>query len=187
MKQYQLLLTVACLSVIFVLFSGVCFAIEPDDARVTPIWSNETPDRGTSVTLRVFYINDYVDPVTIQRVGVHLDWMEEDAFAGQDLSDEPVTIQSSSGDYFPPIVVSIPQDVSYGAHTYFISVQFVDETYWDSPTKTLEIQSADGTNDGGNGGTDGGDQPDILLIAVGVAAVAVVAVLIVAIIFRRKK
>lgn len=187
MKQSQLLFTVACLSVIFVLFSGVCSAIEQNDARVTPIWSNETPDRGTSVTLKVFYINDYVEPVTIQKVGVHLDWMDEDNFAGQDVSDDPETIQSSSGYQFPPIVVSIPQDVSYGAHTYFISVQFVDETYWDSPTRTLEIQSAEGTNDGGNGGTDGGGQPDILLIVVGVAAVAVVAVLIVAIVFRRKK
>jgi hypothetical protein len=185
MKQSQLLLTVACLSVIFVLFSGVCSAIEQDEARVTPIWSNETPDRGTSVTLTVFYINDYVEPVTIQKVGVHLDWMDEDAFAGQDVSDAPVTIQSSEGYQFPPIIVSIPQDASYGTHTYFISVQFVDEDYWDSPTRTLEIQSAGGN--GGNGSTDGGGQPDILLIVVGVAAVAVVAVFIVAIVFRRKK
>lgn len=192
MKQFRLLVTMACFSVIFVLFSGAATALEQDEARVTLMWSNETPDRGTSVTLTVFFINDYVEELTIERIGIHLDWMGEDSFIGQDLSDEPVTIPPSPGsNYFPPITVVIPQDVSYGSHSYYIGVDGIQgesTTFsWDSPIRTIQIQPAGETDDGGNGAADADGQPDTLLIIVGVVAVAGVALLVMFLIFRRKK
>ncbi len=190
MKLSQLLLTVNCLSIIFVLF-GVGFALEQDEARVTPIWSNETPDLGSSVLLNIFYINDYVEEVTIERIGVHLDWMEQDSFVGLNLSNNPVTVSSSGSYAFQPITVVIPNDVSYGIHSYFIGVDGIQgestSFSWDSLTRTIQIQPAGGNNDGGNGGADVDGQPDTLLIIVGVAIVAGVAVLIMILIFKRKK
>jgi LPXTG-motif cell wall-anchored protein len=196
MKQSQLLRITACLGIIFVLFSGVVSALEQDEARMTPIWQpTQTPTPGSVVTLTVFFINDYSEPLTVQRVGVHTDWMEEEAFAGQDISDNPVLVPTSDGYQFPPITVQIPQDTSIGEHLYFVGVdgllQNSTEFTWDSPTRTLQIiESGNGGNNGGNGGngsTNGDGQQNQLLIIVGVAAVAGAALLVLFIIFRRKK
>jgi hypothetical protein len=196
MKQLHLLRILACFGIICVLLSSVVFALEQDEARMTPIWQpTQTPTPGSFVTLTVFFINDYSEPLTVQRVGVHTDWMEDEAFAGQDVSDNPVTVQSSDGYQFPPINVQIPQDASIGEHLYFVGIdgllQNSTEFTWDSPTRTLQIieSEEDGTNggNGDNGSTNGDGQQNQLLIIVGVAAVAGAAILILFIIFRRKK
>jgi hypothetical protein len=196
MKPSRLLLILACFSIICVLFSGIVSALEQDEARITPIWQpTETPTPGSIVMLTIFFINDYSEPLTIERVGVHIDWMEEEGFLGHDMSDNPVTVQSSDGYQFPPINVQIPQDASIGEHLYFVGVdgllQNSTEFTWDSPTRTLQIieSEEDGSNggNGDNGSTNGDGQQNQLLIIVGVAAVAGAAILILFIIFRRKK
>jgi hypothetical protein len=196
MKLSRLLLILACFSIFYVPFSGVVSALEQDEARVTPIWQpTETPTPDSVVTLTIFFINDYSEPLTIQRVGVHIDWMEEEKFVGHDLSDDPVIVPTSGGHYFPPITITVPQDVSAGIHDYFIGVDgiLVNSTTftWDSSTRALQIQDSgeDGTN-GGNGG-DGDTSSDVqqnpLLIIVGVAVVVGVAAVIMILLFRRKK
>jgi hypothetical protein len=196
MKPSRLLLILACFSIICVLFSGIVSALEQDEARITPIWQpTETPTPGSIVMLTIFFINDYSEPLTIERVGVHIDWMEEEGFLGHDMSDNPVTVQSSDGAYFPPINVQVPQDASIGDHPYFVGVEGIlansTEFSWDSQTRTLQIQSSgeDGTNggNGGDGATNGDGQQNQLLIIVGVAIVAGAAVLIMILIFRRNK
>ncbi len=195
MKKSRWLLIIAFFSICCILPSGGVSPLEQDEARMTPIWSNETPNPGSIVRLTVFFINDYSEPLTIQRVGVHIDWMEPEGFAGVDISDEPVTVQSSGGYAFPQINVQVPQDASVGTHSYFVGVDGIlansTEFNWDSPTRTLQILSSgeDGTN-GGNGGdgtTNADGQLNQMLIIVGVAAAAGAAVLVMILIFRRKK
>ena len=194
MKSSRLLLKIACFIIVCSFFNGVVSALEQEEARIIPMWSNETPNPGTIVTLTVFFINDYSEPLTIDHVGVHVDWMEEGGFLGHDISDNPVTVQSSNGAAFPPINVQIPQDATIGTHIYFIGVEGIlansTEFFWDSPERILQIQSSgeDGT-DGGNGGdgaTNADGQQNQLLIIVGVTVVSVAAILIMILIFRRK-
>jgi len=196
MKLSRVLLIIACFSIFCAPFSGVVSALEQDEARVTPIWQpTETPTPGSIVTLTIFFINDYSEPLTIQRVGVHIDWMEEENFVGHDLSDDPVIVPTSAGHLFPSITINVPQDVSVGIHSYFIGVDgiLVNSTAftWDSPTRAIQIQVSgeDGTNEGngGDGGTSSDFQQNPLLIIIGVAVVVGVAAVIMILIFRRKK
>jgi len=196
MKLSRLLLIIACFSIFFTPFSGVVSALEQDEARVTPMWQpTETPTPGSIVTLTIFFINDYSEPLTIQRIGVHIDWMEEESFVGHDLSDDPLIVPTSGDYYFPPITITVPQDLSVGVHSYFIGVDgiLVNSTAftWDSPTRAIQIQVSgeDGTNEGngGDGGTNSDGQQNQLLIIIGAVAVAGVAALILILIFRRKK
>jgi hypothetical protein len=199
MKSSRLLLIIACFGIICVLFSSVVSTFAQDEtgvtARVIPHWSNETPAPGSTVRVDIFLINDYSEPLTIDHIGLHVDWMEEDSFYGYDLSDDPVTVQSNAGDYFPPIDVEIPQDASIGSHQYFVGVEGIlansTAFTWDSEPRILQIQSSgeDGTDggNGGDGGTTSDSHQDQMLIIVGVAAVAAVALLIIFMIYRRRK
>lgn len=195
MKSSRLLLKIACLVIVCSFFNGVVSALEQEEARIIPMWSDVTPNPGTIVTLTVFFINDYSEPLTIDHIGVHVDWMEdEEGFLGHDISDNPVTVKSSNGTAFPPINVQIPQDATIGTHIYFIGVEGIlansTKFFWDSPERILQIQSSgeDGTNgdNGGDGATNADGQQNQLLTIVGVVVVSVVAVLIMILIFRRK-
>ncbi len=183
---------IACFSITCALFTGVVSALEQDEARITPVWSNETPYPGSTVTVEIFLINSYSDDITVQRIGVHLDWMDPDNFVGHDISDAPVTIPSDGSYKFQSITIVVPQDASVGAHNYFVGVDGIQGAStpfsWDSQTRILQIQGSDGSEQVSNesAGTDG--QPDQSLIILGVAAVvAVVAVLMVIFIFRRNR
>jgi LPXTG-motif cell wall-anchored protein len=201
MKKSQLLHIIAYFGLICALFSGVVSVLAQDGtgiaARVTPIWQpTETPTPGTVVKLTVFFINDYTEPLIVQRVGVHIDWMDEENYVGHDFSDDPVTVPINGGQTFSPITIPIPQDVSVGTHEYVIGVDGLLQNStafsWDSSSRALQILGSggeDGTNggNGGNGGSTSDGQSNQLLIIVGVAAVAGVALLILVLIFRRKK
>jgi hypothetical protein len=201
MKKSQLPHIIAYFGLICALFSGVVSVLAQDGtgiaARVTPIWQpTETPNPGSVVKLTVFFINDYTEPLIVQRVGVHIDWMGEEEFVGHDISDDPVTVPVNGGQTFSPITIVVPQDVSVDIHSYVIGVdgllQNSTQFNWSSTTRALQILDsggADGTNggNGGDGSTNSDGQQNQLLIIVGVAAIAGVALLILFIIFRRKK
>jgi hypothetical protein len=189
MKLSHVLFILACFSIISVLFSGTISALEQNEARVLPVWSNETLIPGSSVTVQIFFTSDYSEPLTIYQVGLHFDWMDSEDFVGLDISANPVTVLSNESYIFPPINIIIPQDASIGTHSYFVGIDGIEGVStnfsWDSLTRALQIQgSGEPTN---NDGTPVEGQQDSWLITVGVAVAVGVAVLVVIFIFIRRK
>jgi len=146
-KPFRIIHIAACFSIVFALFSGVSFALDQDEANVSLVWSNPTPYQGSSVNVRVVFNSDYAEELTIYYVGIHFDWMDSDAFAGPDLSNNPVTISGYGSHTFDPIAILIPEDASVGTHNYFVGIDGLEgesaSFTWDSPTLTLQIQSYD--------------------------------------------
>ena len=145
MKICRLLLIVACLSLVCSLVSCVCFGLDQNDARVTVVWSDETPSPGNLVTVSVMFINDGPEDLSILYFGLNFDWMESTQFVGHDLSDETVTVEANGGThYFAPVTVQIPEDATIGAHSYFVGMELFEgdsmsSSSWDSLTKVVSV------------------------------------------------
>lgn len=148
MVHFRLLVIVACLSVLFSLFSGIVFALDSNEtldsseARVSVGWSPNILYRGITTTANVLFINDSPEEITIYYFGLHFDWMESDNFIGYDLSNEPVTIASSEGTTFSPVTVQVPLNATVGPHTYFVGVDGVkgeSNFVWNSTTFTKNV------------------------------------------------
>lgn len=144
MKSFRLMSIAACFSIVFALFSGVSFALDQDEANVSVTWSNTTLYQGSGVTVTVVFDSDSSEELTIYYVGLNFDWMDSDAFVGPDLSNNPVTISAYGSHTFGPIAILIPENVSVGAHNYFVGIDGLEGESagfsWDSPTQTLQIQ-----------------------------------------------
>jgi hypothetical protein len=144
MKPLSIISIVACFSIVFALFSGVSFALDQNEASVSLTWSNPAPYQGSTVTVMVVFNSDSAEELTIYYVGLHFDWMDSDAFSGPDLSKDPVTISGYGSHTFGPIAIVIPENVTIGAHNYFVGIDGLQGESagfsWDSPTQTLQIQ-----------------------------------------------
>jgi hypothetical protein len=145
MKPFRLIIITICFSIIFALFSGVSFALDQNEASVSLIWSNTTPYQGSTVTVTVIFNSNIAEVLSVYYVGLHFDWMESDAFAGPDLSENPITVTGYGSYTFGPIAIHIPEDATVGDHNYFVGIDGLegDSTgfSWDSPTQILQIQN----------------------------------------------
>jgi hypothetical protein len=171
------------------LFTGVVFALDQDEALVSPMWSSETFYQGSNVTVTVFFVNLCSEELTVYSVGLHFDWMPSDSFVGLDMSNSPVIIPSNGDHIFNPMIIHIPEDVSAGSHNYFIRIEGLQGESsvfsWDDPYDLgFLIQDSEEAN---NEDVDTDSQQDQLLIIVGVIVVVVVTVLIIILTFRREK
>ncbi|GAG34315.1 unnamed protein product, partial [marine sediment metagenome] len=103
MKRFHLVIIVTCLSIICTLFSGVVFALDQDEVRVSVAWSSETHYQGSIPTFSVFLISNSSEELTLYYVGLHSDWMDSDRFIGYDLSADPVIIPAYGNQLLPPV------------------------------------------------------------------------------------
>ena len=147
MKRFHLVIIVTCMSIICTLFSGVVFALDQDEIRITVAWLPiETHYQGSSSTFSLFLISTSSEELTIYYFGIHSDWMDPDSFIGYDLSANPVVIPAFGNQLLPEATFSIPDDVSVGPHSYFIGidgVQGVSTSFsWDSSTYSLVVQTS---------------------------------------------
>jgi hypothetical protein len=98
-----------------------------------------------ALQLMVIFKSKIADVLTVYKVGLHFDWMESNAFAGPDLSDNPEIISGYGSHSFGPIAIHIPEDATVGTHNYFIGIDGLEGDSagfsWDSPTQTLQIQN----------------------------------------------
>lgn len=146
MKPSRLMIMVACFSLTCALFNGVCFALEQDDARVSLNWSSEALYSGSNTTVNIFFISDYSEELTIYSVGLHFDWMESETFLGYNLINNPVTVPSNGSHNFYPINVLVPENVTVGAHSYYVGIDGLEggstDFTWDSRPQTVMIQNS---------------------------------------------
>lgn len=127
------------------MFSSAVFGLESDEVRVSVAWSTETPYKGSTVTVSIFFISDSQQELTIYFYGLHFDWMESDKFAGHNISSEPITVAPNGSASLTPITVEIPENITIGPHTYYVGIDGEDESdtfSWDSNTMSLVVQAS---------------------------------------------
>jgi len=147
MRLLRLMLTVTAISIICILCCSLVFALNPDEASVSLVWSSQTVYQGDVVSVRITFESNYAEQLVIDHIGLHFDWMDADSFYGSDLSDNPVTVPSYGTYIFDPIGIQIPVNVSAGAHSYFVGIDGAEglsfsSFTWDSPILTIQIHSA---------------------------------------------
>ncbi len=145
MKLFRLIGIAICFSIVFALYSGISFALDQDEATVSLTWSNTTPYQGSTATATIIFNSNIASQLTVYYIGLHFDWMESDAFAGPDLSENPVPIPGYGSYTFGPIAIHIPEDATVGIHNYFVGIDGLEGDItsftWDSPIQTLQIQN----------------------------------------------
>ena len=164
-----------------------------DQASVRALVSNPEPQAGDTITVMIFFQNNYTESLVLDYVGLHFGWMPESGFYGFNLSSSPVTVASGSDYFFPQSInVKIPAGVN-GIQSYYAGVE---GTVGSSTTDTFSINSE--TAEilvSGNGSTTtptntpstGQPSSNILLYGVIIVVVVVVALLIVIMILRKKR
>ena len=180
----------------FLLFSGVALALNQEDASATVDFSTTQAHPGDTIGFRVTFNASNSQQLQVKYIGVHFDWMAEDSFTNPVLSDSATTI-SPDGSYISnPFFITIPYNVSAGAHTYFVGVDGTDSTgdfQWTGPSQTIPVTyvgsqptpASTPTPSGGASSASGGFGLLTILLAVAVVAI-VVAVVIVVMELRKK-
>jgi len=186
-------------SIIIILLATLCSGVASavtltaDQASVRAFVSDPEPQAGDTITVSIFFQNNYTDSLIITYVGLHFGWMPPDTFLGFNLSSTPITVGAGT-DYFfqQPINVKIPTSVN-GAQDYFAAVDGNVGT----STDTFSINSASaqimviGTGPTPTptppADTDSNGQPNFLLYGAIAAVVVVVALLIVVMLLRKKR
>lgn len=150
MKAFPFIPLAICLiillSTIFVLNISTVSALDQNELSVVPAWSAVKFYQGDSTSVKLILSNKISDTLTIYRIGVHFDWMEdEDSFYGLNLSDDPLVVSGNQIYVFDPMIIDIPEDLTIGLHNYTIAVEGTQgenstSFSWDSPPKELYIQ-----------------------------------------------
>jgi hypothetical protein len=179
---------------VFCLCSGVVTALNSDQASVRALVSNPQPRAGETITVTVFFENNYTDQLKLTFVGLHFDWMPSEGFLGFNLSSTPISVAAGDDYVFQqPITVKVPAGLS-GVHTYFVGVEGTlgassDAFSLDSATAELMITDNSQTIAPTNTNSDGqqGGVPNLLLYGAVAAVVVIVAVLIIVLMLRKKR
>jgi hypothetical protein len=145
MKQFPLAIIAVSIIIICFLNVGLVPALEQNEASVTLSWSSSTIYQGSVANVVITFQNNSPDDLTIDRIGLHFDWMVAEGFDGHDLSTNPVSIPAGSSYTFDAVTITVSNSTSAGAHSYFVGVDGSDsygDFAWDSTTYTIEILSS---------------------------------------------
>jgi len=202
LKTQKIILIVSFVLAIFV-FSGLVSALDTSALSAYPVFSKNTLNIGSSITVRITVQSNTDEQLNLIHVGVNFDWMPSGSFYGPDLSSNPAVIASNSSYTTPPFIVQVPTNVTLGSHLYFVGVDGTEsanqnEFYWNSSTASIIVltanQTGTTTTPGPTGGGGGGGQTTIspltlilYFAVVAIVVVIVVAVIVVVIMKRRKK
>lgn len=122
-------------------------ALDQDDFSISPSWETPLYYQGDSTTVKLILSSKSSETLTVYYIGIHFDWMDEESFYGQNLSEDPVTVASSKVYVFDPMVITIPSDVSVGIHNYTIGIQIAEGSSstivsWDSEAREMYVQDS---------------------------------------------
>jgi flagellar basal body-associated protein FliL len=197
MKKLGITLIITFIVVAF-LSVGLVAALNASDATAEAYFSGETLKIGDTAFVRIKFISNTDQQLTIERVGINFDWTDADYFYGHTLST-PVTIGANESYVCDPILFQILYNVSAGSHSYYIGVDGTDASgndfSWDAPTQTIILIGAGSTTTtptptptstgGGGGGT--GSTPNWTIYVAVIAVVAIVIAVLFMVMEMRKK
>jgi len=197
-KMHKIILIVSFVLVFFV-FSGLVSALDTNGISAYPVFSKDTLNVGSSITVRITLQSNTDEQLQITHVGVNFDWMDSSGFFGPDLTNNPVTIPSSGSYTTPPFTVQVPTNVSVGLHTYFVGVDGTEGTnqnefYWNSSTTSIIVLAANQTGTtttpvptGGGGGEQTGSPLNTILYIAVIAIVAIVVIVVIVMLMQKKR
>jgi hypothetical protein len=145
MKQFPLAVIAVSIIIICFLNVGLVPALEQNEASVTLTWSSSTVYQGSVVNVVITFHNNSPDELTIDRIGLHFDWMAADDFAGRDFTDSPIAVPAGGSYTFDAITITVSNSTSAGEHSYIVGVDGSDsygDFAWDSTAYTIEILSS---------------------------------------------
>ena len=202
MKTTKIMFIVVLVLALFV-FSGLVYAFDETSLTAYPIFSSQTLNVGSTVTVRITVQSNVDEELQISHIGVNFDWMDPSGFYGPDLSSNPAVVPNNGTYTTPPFIVQIPTNVTVGTHTYYVGVDGIEssnqnEFYWNSTVASIMVLPANTTGitptitispTGGGGGstTTGSTSPLNLIIYLAVAAIVVVVVLALIVMVVQKK
>ena len=147
MKARALALLAISIALICIIRMYPVSALDQTDLSLSPAWSTVMFYQGDVATVKIILSNNSSELLTVYSVGIHFDWMDEDAFAGRDLSDDPTVVASHSVYVFDPMTINIPSDVSVDEHNYTIGIEVSEGASstvvpWDSAVYNIYVQAA---------------------------------------------
>ena len=202
-KTTKIMFIVVFVLALFV-FSGLVYAFDETSLSAYPIFSSQTLNVGSTVTVRITVQSNVDEELQISHIGVNFDWMDPSGFYGPDLSSNPAVVPNNGTYTTPPFIVQIPSNVTVGTHTYYVGVDGMEtssqnEFYWNSTLATIMVLPANTTGTtpiitksptgGGGGGqtTTSSISPLTLIIYIAVVAIVVVVVLALIVMVVQKK
>jgi flagellar basal body-associated protein FliL len=201
-KTTKIMFIVVFVLALFV-FSGLVYAFDETSLSAYPIFSSQTLNVGSTVTVRITVQSNVDEELQISHIGVNFDWMDPSGFYGPDLSSNPAVVPNNGTYTTPPFIVQIPTNVTVGEHTYYVGVDGIEtsnqnEFFWNSTVATIMVLPANTTGTtstitisptGGGGGqtTTSSTSPLTLIIYLAVAAIVVVVVLALIVMVVQKK
>jgi len=190
-KIQKIILIVSFVLAIFV-SSGLVSALDTSAISAYPVFSKNTLNIGSSITVRITIQSNTDEQLQITHVGVNFDWMSSSGFFGPDLTNNPAVIPSNGSYTTPPFIVQVPTNVTVGQHLYFVGVDGTESTnqnafYWNSSTSTIIVLAANQTGTTtpiptGGGGGGGQTTSSLLTMILYFAVAAIVVVIVVAVI-----
>jgi hypothetical protein len=111
----------------------------PADAALTKFtvnsitWSPNKPQPGDVTTFTITITNTYSSDASVKWFGMHFDWMAPNDFVFEDHSSSPIKVHSG-GTYSFILVVTVPSNATYTAHSYYIKMNYVVGTFSYSET-----------------------------------------------------
>jgi hypothetical protein len=145
MKQFTLVIIAVSIMIICFLNTGLVSALEQNEASVTLEWSSQAVYQSSVVNVVMTFHNNAADEISIDRIGLHFDWMAADDFAGRDFSAIPIAVSAGGSYTFDAVTITVSNNTSAGEHSYFVGVDGSDsygDFAWDSPEYTIEILSS---------------------------------------------
>jgi hypothetical protein len=202
-KKTQKIIFIVSFVLAILVSSGLVSALDTSALSATPVFSKNTLNIGSSITIRITVQSNTDEQLSLIHVGVNFDWMPSGRFAGPDLSSNPAVLTSKGSYTTPPFMIQVPTNVTLGSHFYFVGVDGTESTnqqefYWNSSTTSIIVLAANqtgttitpGPTGGGGGDGQATISPLTLILYFAVAAIIVViviAVIVMVIMKRRKK
>jgi uncharacterized membrane protein len=172
---------------------GLVAGLNQDQATARVSFSSETLPAGHPVTGAIYFSSTSSDPLAINAVSIHFDWMPSGQVVGYQLTT-PVTIEGGGNHLFDPMQIQIPLNIASGSHTYYIGIDGTENGVpfsWDSPIASVDVISGTGNVTTSPSSTNsGGEQPEgqpNLLLYGAIAGVVVIVVLLLIVFIMRKK
>ena len=196
MRSLRITLTVTSIIIIF-LCSGLVSALNSDEASVSTVLLNQTVHPSDTLSVIITFSSNSADQLSINRIGLHFDWMAPNEFYTNDLTANPVSVESNGSHVFEAMAIQIPPYVSAGSHSYYVGidgVQGLSGTFsWDSAASTIQVYAATGsspTPTATSSPSSGGGQeegPSLLLYLAVIAVVVIVALSIIVVVMRKRR
>jgi hypothetical protein len=203
MKKLRCALVVSLLGImLIVLFSsGFGSAVETQDLVTQVVFSPDPLVAGRTATFRIVFESQYSEPLELDLIGLHFDWMTTDGVVGHNFTASPHILQPGETWTCDPIQIAIQSTVSSGTHSYYVAVDGYEgtnaDTYFSYTGDTAYVDvvssSVGGTatptvkpTDGGNNDSGGSIDLWSIVAIVAVIAVAVIALLVVTTLRKRK-